>query len=135
MWRNSPQSMFHHRHRRLRREHTVSASLDMKNILHTETEIVFDWTNNDHSVTEQTKTSNQFNSSTHGTLDAQLLLVSGNVGSSNGSVESSNYHGGIAKGDIVLIRKAECPLIASPQSATISITIVFRDRINLGNYH
>ncbi len=42
--------------------YTVSASLDMKNILHTETGIVFDWTNNDHSVTEQTKTSNQFNS-------------------------------------------------------------------------
>ena len=64
----------------------------MKNILHTETEIVFDWTNNDHSVTEQTKTSNQFNSNTHGSLDAQLLSVSGNVGSGNGSVESSNYH-------------------------------------------
>ena len=64
----------------------------MKNILHTETEIVFDWTNSGSTVTEQTKTSNQFNSNTHGSLDARLLLVSGNVGSGNGSVESSNYH-------------------------------------------
>ncbi len=91
MWRNSPQSMFHHRHRRLRQEHGF-ASLDMRNTRQTKTEIVFDWTNSGSTVTEQTKTSNRFSSSYKGVLDAQVLSVSGNIGSGNGSVEASNYH-------------------------------------------
>ncbi len=72
--------------------YTVSVGLDMQNKRQTKTEIVFDWTNDGSTVTEQTKTSNKFYNNSEGKLDAQLLSVSGNVGSGNGTAEASNYH-------------------------------------------
>jgi len=70
----------------------ISASLNIEQNRHTKTDIVFDWTNDSTSITEQTKTSNKFAISHQGSVDALFLTVEGNIGSGNGSVKASNYH-------------------------------------------
>ena len=68
-------------------EFTLSVNIDNGNVRHEKTDIVFDWTNGNSSVTQQTKKSVHIYEHSDGSLDAVVRTSSGNIGSeaSNGS--------------------------------------------------